>query len=342
MLPLILPLHFSFQPSCARLRRADGAKSAADVSDIAQATIEDILNQNTQVEPHFRTVWCNEQRLVQSIALPPLSSDQRAYHVSVDSDGLLYVCGIIADVIRVYDRAGAVQTDVRISFSGRQLPVQKLSATAHDYSRGTIYVSDADAAAVHCISKSGEVLFSSPAGAVSKPLAVAVCGNSRRVAVADEKSVKVLHAHDLTPIAVLSRSTTHVSAVLLDGCRDFSRCVGVAFDANGFLYSLDAVLNCVVVFDRCYVNIATFGSSGQNDGQFIAAKGLCIDGTGKVFISDDSRIQLFDRMGRHLVSFEPGSLHKQLTWSCLGSICVDRKGRLLVCSHGTSSLLRLF
>jgi hypothetical protein len=68
---------------------------------------------------------------------------------------------------------------------------------------------------------------------------------------------------------------------------------------------------------------------------------VCIDGTGKVLVSDSTRVQMFDRQGRHIVSVLPASLDKALVWSQLKGISIDAAGRLLVCSQGTNSLLRV-
>jgi hypothetical protein len=68
---------------------------------------------------------------------------------------------------------------------------------------------------------------------------------------------------------------------------------------------------------------------------------LCVDGRGKVFVNSDARTQVFDRAGKHILTFTSASLNAALTWSDLYGIAVDPLGRLLICSQGTNAVLRL-
>ena len=45
-----------------------------------------------------------------------------------------------------------------------------------------------------CISGDGLVLASSPAAAVTKPMALSLCARTRRIAVSDGTTVRILHA----------------------------------------------------------------------------------------------------------------------------------------------------
>jgi hypothetical protein len=95
------------------------------------------------------------------------------------------------------------------------------------------------------------------------------------------------------------------------------------------------------VFDCFYVSILAFGGRGSYDGQFYGAHGICIDSTGKVFVSDSTRVQVFTRSGWRILSLIPSLLDPQLARSQLGGINLDDRGRLLECSQGTGSLLRI-
>jgi len=288
---------------------------------------------------HLRAVRFSQSRPVQVITAPTsLPSQRAAAHVSVDALGCVYACGIISNAIRVLDHDGGAQSDLHITQLDQHVPVQSLSATAHDHSTGNIYVSDTAAAVVYCINKHGHVLFSSAVGVMCKPQGLSLCRRTRRVAVADGDSLRILRADDLSPVKVLSRSS--VFGRLTDDFQ-FQSCCDVAFDANGFLYAVDSGANRVMVFDCSFVNVATFGSHGSDDGQFTLAQGVCVDGTGKVLVSDNTRVQMFHRQGGHVVSLLPSSFDNKLTWSQLGGIAIDTDGRLLVCSQGTNSSLRI-
>jgi DNA-binding beta-propeller fold protein YncE len=245
-------------------------------------------------------------------------------------------------VIRVLDPDGVTAFDISLKRDGQQVPVQNLRACVLDPSSGNMFVSDTDAGTVYCISSQGEVLASSPAGAVTKPFGLSFCARTRRLAVADGKLVRVLRSDNLLPVITLLQSSTNGSntALLADEV-EFKSCCDVAFDLNGFLYVVDSGTNRVVVFDCSYINVTTFGSYGSGDGQFNAAQSVCIDGTGKVFVGDHARVQMFDRQGQHVLSLSPASLDPALSWSQLSCMSTDAKGRLLLCSHGTGSLLRI-
>lgn len=340
LLPLMLPLNFSFQQARTATTRSSRSAAAEDVFEVVDAVVADILSTQRLHNVQLRAVRFDRTRPVETVVLPRSTPEHAATHVSLDSDGCLYVCGIDSKFICVTDRHGAAKCDMYITHNGQRLPTQNLRATAHDYAKKRLYVSDGDAAVVHCVNLLGEVLFSSPAGAVTKPQGLSFCSRTRRVAVADEKFVRILRADDLSPIKILSHSGAKAcnSGLLAD---DLKNCCDVAFDANGFLYAVDNGANLVAVFDCTYVSFSIFGSFGSGDGQFNAARGVCIDGTGKVFVSDSTRVQMFDRQGRHVVSISPSSLDDALTWSQLGSMSVDADGRLLVCSQGSKSLLRI-
>lgn len=269
-------------------------------------------------------------------ALPDLSSpEESATHASVHSSGIILVCGVRRRFIRVLQPNGQFKCDMPLTCVGQLPPVRNLAATAVDLSNGNIYVCDSEAGAVYCISDEGAVLAFSPAGAVTHPLGLSLCAHSRRLAVADATSVRILHADSLSLIKTIAFVRWP------GGCIQFSHCKGVAFDADGFLYVVDSGSDTVIVFDPFYVFINSFGGRGSYDGQFYGAHGICIDSTGKVFVSDSTRVQMFTRSGWHILSLVPALLDPQLAWSQLAGISLDDRGRLLVCSPGTGSLLRI-
>jgi hypothetical protein len=72
-----------------------------------------------------------------------------------------------------------------------------------------------------------------------------------------------------------------------------------------------------------------------------AARGIFVDGRGKVFVNSDARTQVFDRSGKHIATFTSASLNAAASWGDLYGITVDVEGRLLLCNQATRSLLRL-
>jgi DNA-binding beta-propeller fold protein YncE len=263
------------------------------------------------------------------------SPEESATHALVHTSGIILVCGVRRQFIRVLQPNGQFKCDMSLTCVGQPLPVRNLAATAVDLSNGNIYVCDSEAGAVYCISDEGVVLASSPAGAVTQPLGLSLCAHSRRLAVADTTSVRILHADGLA----LIKTIAYVHGA--GGCTPLSHCKSVAFDADGFLYVVDSGSDRVIVFDCFYVSIHSFGGHGSYHGQFYGAHGICIDSTGKVFVSDSTRVQMFTRSGLPILSLVPALLDPQLAWSQLAGISLDDRGRLLVCSQGTRSLLRI-
>lgn len=265
----------------------------------------------------------------------PGPANGSATHASVHTSGVILVCGVRRQFIRVLHPNGQFKCDLSLTHDGQPLPVRDLTATAVDLSSGNIYVCDSEAGAVHCISDEGVVLSSSQTGAVTQPLGLSLCAHSRRLAVADATSVRILRADGLE----LIKTVAYVRGAA--GCIQLGHCRGVAFDADGLLFVVDSSTDRVFVLDCSYVSIQTFGGRGCYDGQLSYAHGICIDGTGKVFVSDSTRVQVFTRSGWHILSLVPSLFDPQLAWSQLGGICLDDRGRLLVCSTGTGSLLRM-
>ena len=287
------------------------------------------------MQQHTAPIEAPENALPDLADNASVTSDGSATHASVHTSGIILVCGVRRQFIRVFHPNGQFKCDMPLTHAGQHLPVRNLTATAVDMSNGYIYVCDSEAGAVHCISDEGVVLASSQAGAVMQPLGLSLCAHSRRLAVADGTSVRILSADGLALIKTVAYA--HGPAA----CIQLGHCTGVAFDADGFLYVVDSSTDRVFVFDCFYVSIQSFGGRGCDHGQFHVAHGICIDSTGKVFVSDSTRVQMFTRSGWHILSLDPSLLDPQLAWSQLGGICLDDRGRLLVCSTGTGALLRI-
>jgi DNA-binding beta-propeller fold protein YncE len=80
----------------------------------------------------------------------------------------------------------------------------------------------------------------------------------------------------------------------------FNRPADVAWDAAGNIYVADGVGNRrVAKFDKNGVFIRSWGSQGNEPGQFAAARAIAIDAQGNVYVADsgNKRIQVFDGDG---------------------------------------------
>ena len=99
------------------------------------------------------------------------------------------------------------------------------------------------------------------------------------------------------------------TAGLYDDQRDmilFNKPADIAFGANGDLYIADGYGNSrVVQLDKYGKFIRSWGEKGTEDGNFDNPHNIVIDSEGKIYVADrfNSRIQLFDKDGKHLASW---------------------------------------
>ena len=79
----------------------------------------------------------------------------------------------------------------------------------------------------------------------------------------------------------------------------------IALDKDENVYVTDEWLNRVAVFDNDGQLLATWGESGEGEGQLDGPSGLAFDAEDNVWIvnSKNSRIQQFDKDGKYLSGF---------------------------------------
>ncbi|MBU1140627.1 MAG: NHL repeat-containing protein [Proteobacteria bacterium] len=100
-----------------------------------------------------------------------------------------------------------------------------------------------------------------------------------------------VYSINLTPV-------TH----LFDIQHNFSQPSDVAVGADGFIYVVDGVNQCIKVFDSKGKFLFSFGEAGSGPGQFNYPLGMDIDGAGRLYVADsgNQRVQIFSIKGRFL------------------------------------------
>ncbi|MEZ4500304.1 MAG: SMP-30/gluconolactonase/LRE family protein [Thermomicrobiales bacterium] len=116
---------------------------------------------------------------------------------------------------------------------------------------------------------------------------------------------------------------------------------GIAFDADGNIYTTNYEQGMIHMFDSNRTFIRSWGSKGTGDGQFIEISGLAFGLDGTIYVSDVERddIQLFDAEGNYLSTLggpgtEPGRFMNP------SGISVDAEGNLWVAEIGNNRITK--
>jgi DNA-binding beta-propeller fold protein YncE len=74
---------------------------------------------------------------------------------------------------------------------------------------------------------------------------------------------------------------------------------------DGAIYTVDAKLNRVQIFDNQGRFLRSWGNKGKGSGSFVSPMGITVDGNGNVYVADSKmrRVQKFDSQGRFLAAF---------------------------------------
>ncbi len=154
------------------------------------------------------------------------------------------------------------------------------------------YVADADAHTIYAFDQAGQLAFQfgshgADPGQYNRPTHVACDGDS--LLVADSMNFRVQRlALDGTPIDALGRKG--------DASGDLSLPKGVALDAEGNRWVVDAHFENVQAFDDQGRLLMAFGREGQAPGEFWLPAGACIDLKQRLWVADtyNRRVQVFE------------------------------------------------
>ena len=153
-----------------------------------------------------------------------------------------------------------------------------------DQERQAVFVFDLDSTKVTTIASAGEKQFVSPVG-------VAACGDTFAVSDSVLKEVFIL-----TPAGKRVRT--------LEKPGGFKRPTGLAWDPkNKHLYVVDTLAGDISVFDPATGRLVRrFGRPGRNPGHFNYPTHICVDGRGRIYVTDslNFRVQVFRADGRFL------------------------------------------
>src|SRR3989304_23955 len=117
--------------------------------------------------------------------------------------------------------------------------------------------------------------------------------------------------HSSSPPALVQRVASHSL-----GDREFQDCIGVAANAQGEVYVVDAGKHRLLKFDKEGRLLTQWGRYGSGPGQFWTPLGVEVDREGAVYVADSGnhRIQKFKTDGTFFTEFgnfgsDPGGLN---------------------------------
>lgn len=189
--------------------------------------------------------------------------------------------------------------------------------------RGDVYVSEPQAGTIVVFDSFGRRIET--VTGLGRPLGLAV-DDQGRVYVGDEDSGSVgVYTPDWTLLYQLGIGTNQFA---LPGHIAIDTASG-----SNVVYVSDGISNRVSIFDGPDLR-AHFGSAGTGTGQFDFAAGVCIGGTGEVYVVDqqNDRLQVFDRNGtfRRLFDFTQSGPGGTVFSGRLQGVLPDAAGRLFM------------
>lgn len=234
-------------------------------------------------------VYGKEVEQVQNLAKP--------YGVAMH-DGKIYVCDLRSAAVTVLDLRKQ-QTLLMGRAGNVTLQTPSDICIAPD---GTKYVADLGRAAVFVFDASDRVVqtFEVPDW---RPVGVGVYEDELYVCDFTNQCVQVL---DRTSGAVLRK----IGGPGTENGQ-FIRPLGIAVDAQGYLYVAD-VLNCrLQKFDRSGKFISGFGMTSASVGGMVRPKHIDVDREGTIYVVDAAfqNVQLFDQVGRVYTFFGSAGSH---------------------------------
>lgn len=169
--------------------------------------------------------------------------------------------------------------------------MQRPAGVAYCTANQLCYVTDSLAHRVVVFDRQGSIVsqFGSRGGGPGQfnvPSHVDCAGE--RLVVADSLNFRV-------QVLGLDGSPIHVFGRKGDAAGDFGLPKGVAFDADGNLWVVDAHFENVQAFTQQGVLLMAFGREGHDPGEFWLPAGICIDRDDRMWICDreNSRVQIF-------------------------------------------------
>ncbi len=185
-------------------------------------------------------------------------------------------------------------------------------------SSGHVYVADSANRRIQVFSQTGQYLYEfgvsgSGDGEFNFPIGIAING-SGFVYVADTANHR-FQIFNVTGQFIAKIGASGGSGVSGNGDGEFNGPQGIAINGTGYVYIADSVNHRVQLFSQTGLFISKWnkstGGNGNGDGEFYFPRGIAINNSGAVYVSDsgNNRVQVFTQAGQFLTK-----------WGSVGSI----------------------
>ena len=261
-----------------------------------------------------------------------------------ESNDIIIVDGDPADIssrIQIYDSSGKFIS--KFGKSGNQIEDIKAPGGVAVDSTGRIFVVVTGHNAVKAFDPNGNYLFhigfnsppvtSTDDGEFRSPRTVEIDKTSGNIIVADSGNHRI-QVFDSSGNFLFKFGSLGTS----DG--QFITPTDVAVDNTGKFY-VTQIGNTndptnVQVFDSSGNFLFKFGSQGTEEGEFLAPRGIAIDNSGNVYVSDETNlnIQIFDSSGNFLTKFGGVYGNGEGEFVSINDVAVDAQGRVVVSDTG--------
>ncbi len=248
--------------------------------------------------------------------------------VAVSKDGRIYVVDGVNNAIKVFKYDGNPMSTIGQKGTGPgqfHLPMGIDIAAS-----GKVYIADAGNHRVQIMNREGrfEAEFKLPdnKGKPGDPTDVVADESARRCYVADNDNHRIL-VYDLKTFKLVD-----VFGQPGTGNREFRYPFLLAQDKEKYLYIVDVINTRVQVLNRKGLFVANIGEWGVEKGHFFRPKGVALDRSGRVFISDSyiGVIQVFDQTGAFLGAVGAPATKGVKRFKTPVGMFIDSKDRLYV------------
>ncbi len=248
--------------------------------------------------------------------------------VAVSKDGRIYVVDGVNNAVKVFDYNGGLHSTFGEEGSDKAKFRYPLGIDIAP--SGKAYIADSGNHRVQIFNPAGqfeaEIKLPDNKGRPADPTDVAVDESAKRCYVVDNDNHRIL-VYDLITFKLIE-----IFGQPGTGNREFRYPFLIAQDKEKDLYIVDVINTRVQVLNRNGLFVANIGDWGVEKGHFFRPKGVALDRTGRVFVSDSyiGVIQVFEPSGAFLtVVGDPGAKGVKKFKTPVG-IFVDHNNRLYV------------